>query len=199
MHEPGDSQRADLGTKPLPAERLRHLVSLWGMMDAGVVSPRVSRFSSSPTTTAPTTSITSATTWLQSLVAFCTWCSTRAQEMDQLMVPVDGTYRDHVVVQIPWEFYIMVIVVIVGVFGCGNWQGLRGQRRSQGFPHYEHRHELSCRRELKWWNSSRPWDPDHSRGGKASGTSNAVQLQEESEDYTIIGNSTSCRTTSTSS
>ena len=105
VHEPGDSQRADIGTKPLPKERLLHLVQLWGMKNAGENSPRVSRFSSSPTTTTP------MATWLQALVGLCTWCSSQAEILDGSIVRFGGP-RDYVAVQICWEFYILVIVVV---------------------------------------------------------------------------------------
>ena len=151
VHEPGDSQRADLGTKPLPGDRLQHLVSLWGVKNAGDGSPRVSRFSSSPlttstsattsmlpasasarpTTTSSTTSrstpamtpLTGTGTWLRSLAMLCTWCTSRADALEQAMVAFGRPQQGNVTVQIPWEFYIMVIVVIVGVIGL--WEVVR--------------------------------------------------------------------------
>ena len=33
VHEPGESQLADIGTKPLPKARLQELVALWSLKD----------------------------------------------------------------------------------------------------------------------------------------------------------------------
>ena len=42
LHESGDSQRADLGTKSLPKDRLQNLASQWGIRKASTSLPRVS-------------------------------------------------------------------------------------------------------------------------------------------------------------
>ena len=130
---------------------MQHLVRLWGMKNAGENSPRVSRFSPSHLTTlasamaststisAPgTTNITSSTTsrstptttsmtasgaWMRSLAMLCTWCTSRADAFDQVMTTVGQNQRSNVTVQVPWEFYIMVIVVIVGVIGL--WEAMK--------------------------------------------------------------------------
>ena len=121
------------------------------MKNAGENSPRVSRFSpshlttltsavaSTPTISAPgttnftspttsrstptTTSMTASGAWMRSLAMLCTWCTSRADAFDQVMTTVGQNQRSNVTVQVPWEFYIMVIVVIVGVIGL--WEAMK--------------------------------------------------------------------------
>ena len=111
VFEPGVSQRADLGTKPLTRDRLGQLVDLWGIHDA---PPKIMALT--PTTTStlerngafvgtrPTTS--STTTWssvLLRLAGLCQVCGAQPQPGDEQ--GMEPTF--------PWEFYMLMVIVAI--------------------------------------------------------------------------------------
>ena len=100
QHEPGHTQRADLGTKPLPKERLQALVSQWGIRRATPTTPKISSCITSMATT---------TSWLKSLVCLCNVCGTLSQSMES-MASTTGSLE----VGFPWDFYVFLLVVVVG-------------------------------------------------------------------------------------
>ena len=90
VYEPGESQRADIGTKPLARDRLLQLVGQWGMKNAAhECSVRVSRFSSSSPTPSTTVS-TASTNWLGKLSVLCSWCSTQVDGAPDSEAPPDS-------------------------------------------------------------------------------------------------------------
>ena len=52
LYEPGLTQRADLGTKALPKERLKQLVELWGFRDYNAETKILAKFKNDEVTSA---------------------------------------------------------------------------------------------------------------------------------------------------
>ena len=98
-HEPGETQRADIGTKPFTKERLRQLVALWSLVDQRAQSEaRQRRIQVDPM-------------WLQRLLLLCQVCGTVANKPD----------IEH---EIPWDLYGLILVLAVAVIGL--WEFLKG-------------------------------------------------------------------------
>ena len=70
QHEPGVSQRADLGTKALTKERLKQLITLWGIIDRRPLHD--------PTLRRVTSNGVGQQSWLSRLMMFCQVCGTAA-------------------------------------------------------------------------------------------------------------------------
>ena len=103
VREPGSSQRADIGTKPLTRDRLQQLVDQWGMTNAVPERvTRVSRFSSSSPSMITSVPAISAT-WLGKLATLCTWCFSQAAGLP-LEDPEDSP-PSSIPIGVPWEFY----------------------------------------------------------------------------------------------
>ena len=127
VYEPGLTQRADLGTKPLAKDRLQHLVGLWGFKDA---SPSVKtlhastsgapsmKSSSPPTTMEKQSGSTGLASWLGQL------CGTKAQEEGDIVAMVHGSTMRNMGESLgstyKLEFYTMV--AIVAVIAIGVWE-----------------------------------------------------------------------------
>ncbi|CAE7038587.1 unnamed protein product [Symbiodinium sp. CCMP2592] len=90
VFEPGITQRADLGTKPLPKERLSQLLRLWNVVGR--------RPDMQPTIRAVTTN----NSWLMKLLMLCQVCGARS-ETGQLQT------------EIPWDLYVVVLVIAIVV------------------------------------------------------------------------------------
>ncbi|CAE7495091.1 RE2 [Symbiodinium sp. CCMP2592] len=90
VFEPGISQRADLGTKPLPKDRMAQLLRLWNVVDR---RPEVQ-----PTIRAMATN----NSWLMRLLMLCQVCGVRS-ESGQLQT------------EIPWDLYVAVLVIAIVV------------------------------------------------------------------------------------
>ena len=87
-HEPGETQRADIGTKPFTRERLRQLVAMWSLVDRRLHEEvRQRRVQVDPT-------------WLQRLLLLCQVCGTAASKPD-------------IEREIPWDLYGIVLVLAV--------------------------------------------------------------------------------------
>ena len=98
-HEPGETQRADIGTKPFTRERLRQLVAMWSLVDRRLHEEvRQRRVQVDPT-------------WLQRLLLLCQVCGTAASKPD-------------IEREIPWDLYGIVLVLAVAVIGI--WEFLKG-------------------------------------------------------------------------
>ena len=116
VYEPGESQRVDIGTKPLARDRLLQLVGQWGMKNAAhECSVRVSRFSSSSPTPSTTVS-TASTNWLGKLSVLCSWCSTQVDGAPDSEAPPDSS-STAIQVGFPWEFYTVMVVFVIAVIG----------------------------------------------------------------------------------
>ena len=106
-HMPGEFQCADLGTKPFPRERLRHLVKLWNIHDR----------KEKPLPEARVRSVGLEPTWLQRLLLLCQVCGSMAQE-------------ERLQAEIPWDLYVAVIVLAIAVVAL--WEVVKGcARRSE--------------------------------------------------------------------
>ena len=103
-HEPGETQCADIGTKPFTKERLRQLVALWGIVDRR------------PTREATSRALQVDPTWLQRLLLLCQVCGTRAEKPD----------IEH---EIPWDLYLAVTVLAIAVIGL--WEAFKSCARSR--------------------------------------------------------------------
>ena len=105
VHEPGDTQRADIGTKPLSKERLSNLITLWGMRKASSPTPTIAACT---TSSAPRTS-----GWLRCLVCLSNVCGTLSRSLNS-MPSSSSTTTDGIEVSFVWDFYVFVLVVVVG-------------------------------------------------------------------------------------
>ena len=95
-HQPGEGQRADLGTKPFSRERLKTLVTLWGLKDKRSMS----------TANAKTARIPAS--WFPTLVMMCQVCGSVGQKED--LKP-----------EVPWDLYVAVLVLSIAVIAI--WEG----------------------------------------------------------------------------
>ena len=95
-HEPGLTQRADIGTKPFSKDRLGQLKDLWSTKDrrAKVV----------------TTKAVNVKPWFHKLLLLCQICG--AQSMKENIQP-----------EVPWDLYIVVVVMAIAVIGV--WEALK--------------------------------------------------------------------------
>ncbi|CAE7225820.1 GIP [Symbiodinium sp. CCMP2456] len=98
-HQPGDGQRADLGTKPFSRERLQHLVRLWGLVD---------RRPSQTSSTASAKKVTVKSSWLSTLLMMCQVCGSAGQ-------------KDDLKTEVPWDLYVAILVLSVAVIAI--WEG----------------------------------------------------------------------------
>ena len=96
-YEPGETQRADLGTKPFTRERLGQLVKLWNVVDR---RPMPATMKATSTATPPT--------WLSSLLMFCQLCGATAQ-------------KERIQTEVPWDLYLVVLILAIAVIGI--WEG----------------------------------------------------------------------------
>ncbi|CAE7820272.1 GIP [Symbiodinium sp. CCMP2592] len=103
QHEPGETQRADLGTKALPKDRLKKLVELWGVVDRR--PPR------DPSVRRATTQGAGHQGWLSKLVMFCQVCGTAASEQNTIQP------------EIAWDLYLVVAVLAIAVIGL--WEAFK--------------------------------------------------------------------------
>ena len=95
-HEPGLTQRADIGTKPFSKDRLDQLKSLWNIKDR-----RVRVTSSKMMNVKP---------WFHKLLLLCQICG------------VQGV-KENIQPGVPWDLYIVVIVMALAVIGV--WEPLK--------------------------------------------------------------------------
>ena len=103
LHEPGATQRADIGTKPLTKERLKILVQLWGIIDRRLPQEASIRRSR--------TEGVAEQSWLARLIMFCQVCGSAAA--------TQGTIET----EIPWDLYLVVLVLAIAVIGL--WEGFK--------------------------------------------------------------------------
>ncbi|CAE7441104.1 RE1 [Symbiodinium sp. CCMP2592] len=103
-HEPGDTQRADLGTKPFTRERLKQLVAMWSIVDRRVTTESHQRRAQVDPT------------WLQRLLLLCQVCGTVAE-------------KPGIESEIPWNVYLVVLVLAIAVIGL--WEGFKGCLRTR--------------------------------------------------------------------
>ena len=103
QHEPGVSQRADLGTKALTKERLKQLIALWGIVDR--------RPSHDPTLRRVTSNGVGQQSWLSRLMMFCQVCGTAASAQSTIET------------EIAWDLYLVVAVLAIAVIGL--WEGFK--------------------------------------------------------------------------
>ena len=102
-HEPGASQRADLGTKALTKERLKQLVALWGMIDRRPQrDPSMRRVSTPGNEQQP---------WLSRLLMLCQICGTAASTSGSIET------------EIAWDLYLVVVILAIAVIGL--WEGFK--------------------------------------------------------------------------
>ena len=98
-HEPGETQQANLGTKPFTKEKLKQLVALWGLVDTRPTEEiRVRRVQLDPS-------------WLQKLLLWCQVCGAAADKPD-------------LEYEIAWDLYLVVIVLAIAVIGV--WECMKG-------------------------------------------------------------------------
>ncbi|CAE7357873.1 unnamed protein product, partial [Symbiodinium sp. CCMP2456] len=97
-HVSGEFQHADLGTKPMTRDRMKHLISLWGMVD----------YADDTKVSVKATTIHQS--WLKRLMMFCQVCGTAAQ-------------KDHLSAEIPWDLYVAILVLGIAVIGI--WEGMK--------------------------------------------------------------------------
>ena len=119
LYEPGLTQRADLGTKALPKERLKQLVELWGFRDHQVEPRAIAKLKNdkviSSTTSKPNSS--GWTSWLAKLAMICQGCGAKGQAT----VNADSVVSDS---GIPYELYMLV--VIVALLAVMAWECAKG-------------------------------------------------------------------------
>ena len=100
LHEPGITQRADIGTKPLTKDRLKQLVQLWGIVDRRPVQAASVRGVRDE-----------QQSWLMKLIMLCQVCGSAAENQ--------GT----ITTEVPWDLYLVVAVLAIAVIGL--WEGFK--------------------------------------------------------------------------
>ena len=124
--EPGVSQRADLGTKALPKDRLQQLISLWGFRNARVClktveiakEPTTTTTNGSGTTTStltPTTSKPGLVEWIGKVALWCQVCGAKAVRAEEASegVPERLQGRESRILEAEdnTDFYLVVLVI----------------------------------------------------------------------------------------
>ena len=107
-HQPGEGQRADLGTKPFTRERLNQLNALWGLRDrreggnpgAGIRAVEVDP------------------SWLTKILLLCQWCGARAE-----------TKKEDIKTEIPWDLYFVILILAIAIIGV--WEGAKSCLRTR--------------------------------------------------------------------
>ena len=115
VHEPGETQLADLGTKPLPKQRLKDLVGLWKLRDFP------DRKVAALTVTHPHTAQTSSLTCLQGMIAklaLLTQCACGVAERVQ-----EEESKEPLPVQSSVELYVLIIMLAICVIAL--WEAGR--------------------------------------------------------------------------
>ncbi|CAE7214179.1 RE1 [Symbiodinium sp. CCMP2456] len=107
-HQPGDGQRADLGTKPFSRERLQQLVRLWGLVDTRPPSTSA---------TATTKKVSMNPSWLSTLLMMCQVCGSAGQKED-------------LQTELPWDLYVAILVLSIAVIAV--WEGGKSCLRPRG-------------------------------------------------------------------
>ncbi|CAE7446981.1 RE1 [Symbiodinium sp. CCMP2592] len=97
-HEPGLSQRADIGTKPLPKERLKQLALLWNLNDRKKDEKSIK------------TANAQEPSWCTRLLLLCQICGAAAE-------------KEGIKTEVPWDLYLAVIVLSIAVIGL--WEGFK--------------------------------------------------------------------------
>ena len=95
-HEPGITQRADIGTKPFSKDRLDQLKDLWNIKDRRVRVTNNKMMNVKP--------------WFHKLLLLCQVCG--AQSVKENIQP-----------EVPWDLYIVVVVMAIAVIGV--WEALK--------------------------------------------------------------------------
>ena len=119
LYEPGLTQRADLGTKALPKERLKQLIELWGFRDYHVETKTIAKLKNDKvsSTTTSTTSSSGWTTWIARLAVICQACGAKGQGRTDADTAVSDS-------GIPYELYMQV--VIVALLAAVAWECAKG-------------------------------------------------------------------------
>ncbi|CAE7038253.1 RE1 [Symbiodinium sp. CCMP2592] len=104
-HQPGEGQRADIGTKPFSKVRLEQLVKLWGIVDRRAAT----------TTTARSARVNP--TWLTTMLMLCQVCGSLGQKED-------------LQTEVPWDLYVIILILAVAVIGL--WEGGKSCLKSRG-------------------------------------------------------------------
>ena len=95
-HEPGITQRADIGTKPFSKDRLDQLKDLWNIKDRRVRVTNNKMMNVKP--------------WFHKLLLLCQVCD--AQSVKENIQP-----------EVPWDLYIVVVVMAIAVIGL--WEAFK--------------------------------------------------------------------------
>ena len=101
-HQPGEGQRADLGTKPFTRERLHQLNALWGLRDR--------REAKDPG--AGIKAVAVDPSWLTSILLLCQWCGVRAERK-----------KEDIQTEIPWDLYLVILILAIAIIGV--WGGAK--------------------------------------------------------------------------
>ena len=90
VHEPGDTQRADIGTKPFSKDRLKQLKELWDIKERKLVLAQARALDMKP--------------WMQKLLLLCQMC---------------GAYsvKENIQPEVPWDLYLVVVIMAIAVIG----------------------------------------------------------------------------------
>ena len=96
-HEPGATQRADIGTKPFNKDRLKQLKDLWDIRNRRPSPAKAAR-------------MINAGSWMKGLLAFSQLSGAKGM-------------KDEIQAEVPWDLYIVIIVLAIAVIGM--WEALK--------------------------------------------------------------------------
>ena len=96
-HEPGATQSADIGTKPFNKDRLKQLKDLWDIRNRRPSPAKAAR-------------MINAGSWMKGLLAFSQLSGAKGM-------------KDEIQAEVPWDLYIVIIVLAIAVIGM--WEALK--------------------------------------------------------------------------
>eukprot|EP00439_Symbiodinium_sp_Y106_P042701 s3928_g5.t1 len=97
VHEPGATQRADIGTKPFNKDRLQQLKDLWDIKNRRPTQVKAVK-------------MINTGSWMKGLLALSQICGAKGM-------------KDEIHAEVPWDLYIVIIVLAIAVIGM--WEALK--------------------------------------------------------------------------